>query len=263
MHPRQGRGARGHDDVTLAQTSGEPRFRPDLEGSAASRSCSSSSARPDPRRRGRLHRRRRLLRPFGLPHHRPAGRELERTDGSASAPSTPAAPDASSRPRRSCSRARCSPRGSSCRRSICRGSPTTAWPPACRSPTCASPSTRPTTSRPSTRRRAPFLVAGGRGAVLPPLAAAAPVAARLGGPARDGGRSRSLSWLARSSCAMAMTDTSGPWAYYSLPTRAWQLAAGGLLALAAPSVGWLHAIAAPGGLGGRAVARGRPLPSIR
>jgi peptidoglycan/LPS O-acetylase OafA/YrhL len=32
----------------------------------------------------------------------------------------------------------------------------------------------------------------------------------------------------------AMTASSGPWAYYSLPTRAWQLAAGGLLALVAP-----------------------------
>ena len=31
-----------------------------------------------------------------------------------------------------------------------------------------------------------------------------------------------------------MTAASGTWAYYSLPTRAWQLAAGGLLALAAP-----------------------------
>jgi len=34
----------------------------------------------------------------------------------------------------------------------------------------------------------------------------------------------------------ALTNTSEPWAYYSLPTRAWQLAAGGLVALAAP---WL------------------------
>ena len=30
-----------------------------------------------------------------------------------------------------------------------------------------------------------------------------------------------------------LTDVSGPWAYFSLPTRAWQLAAGGLLALTA------------------------------
>ncbi len=35
---------------------------------------------------------------------------------------------------------------------------------------------------------------------------------------------------------IALTATNGPWAYYSLPTRAWQLAAGGLLALAAPSL---------------------------
>jgi peptidoglycan/LPS O-acetylase OafA/YrhL len=47
-----------------------------------------------------------------------------------------------------------------------------------------------------------------------------------------------------------LTTVSGPWAYYSLPTRAWQLAAGALLAiagsswigrgrLAAPMIGWL------------------------
>jgi peptidoglycan/LPS O-acetylase OafA/YrhL len=57
-------------------------------------------------------------------------------------------------------------------------------------------------------------------------------------------------WLGRPRLAMAavvlavllgsfllcyeMTAASGTWAYYSLPTRAWQLAAGGLLALAAP-----------------------------
>jgi peptidoglycan/LPS O-acetylase OafA/YrhL len=49
-----------------------------------------------------------------------------------------------------------------------------------------------------------------------------------------------------------LTDTSGAWAYFSLPTRAWQLTAGGLLALGAPllsrvphvvaaAVGWLGA----------------------
>ncbi len=49
-----------------------------------------------------------------------------------------------------------------------------------------------------------------------------------------------------------LTDTSSAWAYFSLPTRAWQLAAGGLLALGAPllgrvpgavavAVGWLGA----------------------
>ncbi len=34
---------------------------------------------------------------------------------------------------------------------------------------------------------------------------------------------------------VVMTEASGPWAYFSLPTRAWQLAAGGLLAL---TVSW-------------------------
>ena len=37
----------------------------------------------------------------------------------------------------------------------------------------------------------------------------------------------------------ALTDTSSAWAYFSLPTRAWQLAAGGLLALGAPLLGRL------------------------
>jgi peptidoglycan/LPS O-acetylase OafA/YrhL len=48
-----------------------------------------------------------------------------------------------------------------------------------------------------------------------------------------------------------LTDTSGAWAYFSLPTRAWQLAAGGLLALGAPLLGRLpHAVgAAVGWLG--------------
>jgi peptidoglycan/LPS O-acetylase OafA/YrhL len=37
--------------------------------------------------------------------------------------------------------------------------------------------------------------------------------------------------------SVAMTASNGPWAYYLLPTRAWQLGAGGLLALAAPWLG--------------------------
>ena len=52
--------------------------------------------------------------------------------------------------------------------------------------------------------------------------------------------------------SVMLTDTSGAWAYFSLPTRAWQLTAGGLLALGAPllgrvpnavaaAVGWLGA----------------------
>ncbi|HEV8697337.1 MAG TPA: acyltransferase family protein [Candidatus Limnocylindrales bacterium] len=43
-----------------------------------------------------------------------------------------------------------------------------------------------------------------------------------------------------------LTAVSGPWAYYAIPTRAWQLAAGGALALAVRSPGRLPgAIAAP------------------
>jgi len=34
--------------------------------------------------------------------------------------------------------------------------------------------------------------------------------------------------------SLVMTESNGPWAYYLLPTRAWQLAAGGMLALAVP-----------------------------
>lgn len=41
-----------------------------------------------------------------------------------------------------------------------------------------------------------------------------------------------------------LTASSGPWAYYSLPTRAWQLAAGGLLALGAPWISRSHRLVA-------------------
>jgi peptidoglycan/LPS O-acetylase OafA/YrhL len=45
--------------------------------------------------------------------------------------------------------------------------------------------------------------------------------------------------------SIGMTDVSSALAYFSLPTRAWQLAAGGLLALGAPLLGRLpHAVAA-------------------
>jgi peptidoglycan/LPS O-acetylase OafA/YrhL len=45
--------------------------------------------------------------------------------------------------------------------------------------------------------------------------------------------------------SVVMTASNGPWAYYLLPTRAWQLAAGGLLALAVPLLGRMpRAIAA-------------------
>jgi peptidoglycan/LPS O-acetylase OafA/YrhL len=52
----------------------------------------------------------------------------------------------------------------------------------------------------------------------------------------------------------ALTDTSSAWAYFSLPTRAWQLAAGGLLALGSPLLGRLpHAVAAAVGWLGAAL----------
>ncbi len=45
--------------------------------------------------------------------------------------------------------------------------------------------------------------------------------------------------------SLVMTASNGPWAYYLLPTRAWQLAAGGLLAHAVPLLGRMpRAIAA-------------------
>ncbi|MBN1171304.1 MAG: acyltransferase [Micromonosporaceae bacterium] len=37
-------------------------------------------------------------------------------------------------------------------------------------------------------------------------------------------------------CSLTMTGTSGPWAYYGLHTRAWELAAGSLIAVGAPAI---------------------------
>ena len=49
-----------------------------------------------------------------------------------------------------------------------------------------------------------------------------------------------------------LTDASQPWAFFSLPTRAWELAVGGLVALAAPRLtnlrGWVAATLGWGGL---------------
>jgi len=45
---------------------------------------------------------------------------------------------------------------------------------------------------------------------------------------------------------VAITDFAGAWAYFSLPTRAWQLAAGGLLALGAPALGRVPLVVAAG-----------------
>ena len=46
--------------------------------------------------------------------------------------------------------------------------------------------------------------------------------------------------------AVAMTENGANWAFYSLPTRAWQLAVGGLLAIAA--IGRFRSVAVSGGL---------------
>ena len=81
------------------------------------------------------------------------------------------------------------------------------------------------------------------------LAARAVAAGPLGAL---GGRAAVLVLAAGGSLALSLHQTaaSAPWAFFSLPTRAWELAAGGLVALAAPrlrqlpglaaaSVGWL------------------------
>ncbi len=54
--------------------------------------------------------------------------------------------------------------------------------------------------------------------------------------------------------SVMLTETSGAWAYFSLPTRAWQLTAGGLLALGAPLLSRVpHAVAAAVGWLGAAL----------
>jgi peptidoglycan/LPS O-acetylase OafA/YrhL len=47
--------------------------------------------------------------------------------------------------------------------------------------------------------------------------------------------------------AIVLTTVSAPWAFYSLPSRAWQLALGGLLAVAATRFHWPVAVAVPAG----------------
>jgi SGNH domain (fused to AT3 domains) len=44
--------------------------------------------------------------------------------------------------------------------------------------------------------------------------------------------------------SLRLTAVSAPWAFFSLPTRAWELAAGGLVALAAPTLRRLSGVAA-------------------
>lgn len=81
------------------------------------------------------------------------------------------------------------------------------------------------------------------------------LATRWGRPAFAVSITLVLVFLASLVAAVAVTDISAPWAFYSLPTRAWQLALGGLLAavpllsgsrsrnLVLAGVGWLGLIA--------------------
>ena len=66
------------------------------------------------------------------------------------------------------------------------------------------------------------------------------IAARLGRPRVTMTALATIVLVGSLLLSVVVTDVSGPWAYYSLPTRAWELAAGGLLALAAPWYRWLH-----------------------
>ena len=78
----------------------------------------------------------------------------------------------------------------------------------------------------------------------------------LAGHRRPGGKPGPLPYLVVISAAaiasfmlsLAWTRTAPPWAFFSLPTRAWELAAGGLLALSAPW--WRRMPAAWAGLAG-------------
>ena len=118
------------------------------------------------------------------------------------------------------------------RRSISSGSPTTPSPRPSRRATSASPSRRPTTSRPARALALPaLLVARGGRAVLPALAGPADpgrAPAPAGPPSGPCPRRAVLVGLL--GLAPVLTDASPAWAFYSLPSRAWQLALGGLLA---------------------------------
>jgi len=81
---------------------------------------------------------------------------------------------------------------------------------------------------------------------------------RVSGPSRAGAVT-ALAVLAVASFAFAvwLTGVSQPWAFFSLPTRAWELAVGGLVAFAAPWLGKLNGrSAALLGWGGLAVVIG-------
>ncbi len=63
------------------------------------------------------------------------------------------------------------------------------------------------------------------------------VAARCGRPRVAMAAAVMLICLGSFVLSALVTTASPPWAYYSLPTRAWQLAAGALVALAVPAIG--------------------------
>jgi peptidoglycan/LPS O-acetylase OafA/YrhL len=67
-----------------------------------------------------------------------------------------------------------------------------------------------------------------------------------GGGRRQRGPPRSWRWLAWGSLALSLqlTVVAQPWAFFSLPTRAWELAAGSVVALAAPRLRRLPELAA-------------------
>jgi peptidoglycan/LPS O-acetylase OafA/YrhL len=79
----------------------------------------------------------------------------------------------------------------------------------------------------------------------------APQAQATHGPPSRATAASVLAVIAVSSCAFSiwLTHASEPWAFFSLPTRAWELAVGGLIALGAPALGRLRGAPLLGWLG--------------
>ena len=223
-------------------------------------------SRRDPGRRGRLRRRRRLLRPLGVPDHRTPDRGPRATGrislGRLLRPTRATHPPGGRR------------RGGqhAARR---RAPPVAARRPAGRR---RRPRRRPLALQHPLRARRDRLLRGRRTrrrccttgrSRWRSSSTCCGRSCSWSSPDWDGHASRwrsspSASWSARSSCPWRYDRRSGPWAYYSLPTRAWELAAGGLLALAAP---WYRLAAWPAGrrIGWLGVACSSPAsrPSMR
>src|SRR5829696_1207676 len=79
---------------------------------------------------------------------------------------------------------------------------------------------------------------------------------RVRSPARAAAVVLALAGAGSFALSLRLTAVSQPWAFFSLPTRAWELAAGGLVALAAPRLRRLPGVAAAtvGWLGLEAIA---------